>query len=124
MNMPVWLSNKNDAIMLNYYYADEKFAPSIQLRFICGNNFPPASVDDEKERYIVLNERAVHALWLHAADKAVGQKLWLNDSTQLTITGVLKDFIYENAGKQIAPLAFRNKKDAGSFLYVQTEPGG
>jgi putative ABC transport system permease protein len=123
MNMHVWLSNKNDAIGLNYYYADEKFAPSIQLKFIAGNNFPAASINDEKERYLVLNERAVHALGFTAADKAVGQKLSLNDSTQLTITGVLKDFIYENAGKQIAPLAFRNKKDAGSFLYVQTEAG-
>jgi putative ABC transport system permease protein len=123
MNMQVWLNNKKDAIGLNYYYADEKFLPSLQFRFVAGNNYPATNTEDEKEKDIILNERAVNALGFETSDKAIGQKLWVNDSTPLTITGVLKDFNYENVGRPIAPLAFRNKKDAAGFLYVHTEGG-
>ena len=114
MNAPVWLSNKKDAIGLNYYYADENFIPSMEFSFLAGQNFPSS----ENENYIILNEKAVRALGIRENQNAIGQKLWLNDSTRLEIIGVLKDFNYENAGSSIAPIAFRNKKDAYSYLYV------
>ncbi|WP_462249164.1 ABC transporter permease [Ferruginibacter sp.] len=121
MSMPVWLSNKNDALGINYYYADEKFASAMQFRFVAGKNFTTTYADEEKEQYIILNEKAAHALGFVMPDKAVGQKVWINDSAQLEITGVLKDFNYEGSGRPIVPLAFRNKKNAYNFLYVQTE---
>ena len=120
MNAPVWLSNKKDALMLNYYYADVTFVPSMKFEVVAGKNFPGAS-EDSKEQYILLNEKAVHALGFNETYKAVGQKLWLNDTTQAEITGVLKDFNYENAGKAISPLAFRSKNDSYSYLYIGTE---
>jgi putative ABC transport system permease protein len=120
MNAPAWLSNKKDPVTLNYYYADENFVPSMKLKFVAGKAFPGAS-EDSKEQYILLNEKAAHALSFKESYKAVGQKLWLNDTTQAEITGVLKDFNYENAGKPIRPLAFRSKKDSYSYLYIGTE---
>jgi putative ABC transport system permease protein len=36
----------------------------------------------------------------------------------------LKDFNYESAGKPVAPLAFRNKKNACNYLYVTTGEAG
>jgi putative ABC transport system permease protein len=88
--------------------------------FVAGNNFS-VEMQENKEQYILVNEKAAHALGFKDAAKAVGQKLWLNDSTRLEITGVLKDFHYENAGKPIAPLAFRTKQDAYNYLYIETE---
>jgi putative ABC transport system permease protein len=120
MNAPVWLSNKKDAVTLNYYYADVTFVPSMKFEVVAGKNFPGTS-EDSKEQYILLNEKAVHALGFNETYKAVGQKLWLNDTTQAEITGVLKDFNYENAGKAISPLAFRSKNDSYSYLYIGTE---
>jgi putative ABC transport system permease protein len=118
MNAPVWLSNEKDAIGLNYYYADANFISSMHFGFVAGRNFS-VEMQDNKEQYILLNEKAAHVLGFTDAAKAVGEKLWLNDSTQLEITGVLKDFHYENAGKPIAPLAFRTRKDAYSYLYIE-----
>ena len=123
MNAPFWVNNKSEAVALNYYYANPSFVPSMQINFVAGKNFPPVADDDDKERYIMLNEVAAHALGFAEAGNAVGRKLWLNDSTQLEVTGVLKNFNYENAGRAIAPLAFRSKKNAYSFLYVQMETG-
>ena len=120
MNMPVWLSNQKDAIGLNYYFADANFISSMDFDFVAGRNFSFRSAGS-KEQDILLNEKAAHALGFADAAKAVGEKVWLNDSTQLQITGVLKDFHYENPGKPIAPLAFRTKQGAYNYLYVKTE---
>jgi putative ABC transport system permease protein len=118
LNAPVWKDNKKEALSLNYYYTDQNFIPSMQFKLIAGTNFPGESND---EQYIIVNEKAIHALGFSDSYKALGQKLWIDDSTQLQITGVLKDFQYENAGKPIAPLAFRNKKKAYGYLYVTTD---
>ena len=109
MNSPVWLNNKQEALPLNYYYADESFIPSLKFNIIAGKNFPARS-ESTGEQYIIINEKAATALGLRNYEKAIGQKLWINDSTRLEIAGVLKNFSYEGAGRPIAPLAFRNKK--------------
>ena len=119
MSMPVWISNKKDAMPINYYYADDQFIPSMKIRFVAGQNFQPAS-NVNNEQYVILNEKAVQALGISKIENAPGQKLWINDSTNLEIAGVVKDFNYEGAGMSVAPLAFRNKKDAYSYLYVLT----
>jgi putative ABC transport system permease protein len=67
-----------------------------------------------------LNETAVRAFGFKNADAAVGQKLWINDSSRVEITGVLKDFQYKGAGQPVEPLAFRNKQNAYSYLYINT----
>ncbi len=117
MNAPVWISDKKEALPLNYYYADVSFIPAMKIAFVAGKNFPASNAGD-KENYIILNEKAVHALGINKAENAVGKKLWIDDSTRLEVTGVLKDFTYEGAGRPINPLAFRNKKNAYSYLYV------
>jgi putative ABC transport system permease protein len=116
LSTPVWISNAKEASLIKYYYADNNFIPSMELKLVAGTNFPAET--DNEEHYIILNERAVQALALGSPQKAVGQKLWINDSTQLQITGVLKDFQYEEAARSIDPLVFRNKRNAYSYLYL------
>ena len=120
-NSSIWLNDKSNAIGLNYYFADANFINAMRFDFVAGKNLFTTAGD--KERYILLNEKAVQVFGFAESSKAVGQKLWLNDSLQVEIAGVLKDFIYEGAGRPIIPMAFRSKKDTYNFLYVETEPG-
>ena len=119
MNITVWLSNKKEALPINYFYADDEFIPLMKIPFVAGQNFQPAS-NANNEQYIIINEKAVHALGIKKIESAPGQKLWINDSTKLEIAGVVKDFNYENVGRPVAPLAFRNKKNAYNYLYITT----
>lgn len=119
MNAETWLSSRKNAINLNYYYADASFISNMNFEFDAGNNFPDHT-NDEKEQYILLNEKAAHAFGFANAANAIGEKLWLSDSTQLEIKGVLKDFTYENSGSFVEPLAFRIKQNAYTNLYVET----
>ena len=115
---PAWISNSKEAVPLQYYYADKNFIPSLKFAFVAGSNFP--SENEGEERNIVLNETAVRAFGFKNANAAVGQKLWVNDSSRVEITGVLKDFKYKGLGQPVEPLAFRNKPKAYSYLYIIT----
>ena len=119
MSAPFWVSNRKDAIGLNYYYADNNFITLMHFALLAGTNFPTQS-QEGKEQYVLLNEKAIHAFGFTNAAKAVGEKLWLNDSTQVEIKGILKDFKYEGAGRPVAPLVFRIKKNACTNLYIET----
>jgi len=123
MNEPIWVNDRDHAINLNYYYADDRFVNDMELVLMAGKNFP-GTADRDKEQYILLNEKAAHAYGFTDIEKAVGQKLWINDTTGLEITGVLKDFNYENMGKPVFPLAIRSKSSANSYLYIRTAATG
>jgi putative ABC transport system permease protein len=119
LSAPVWISNAKEALPIKYYYTDKNFIPSMELTLVAGTNFPAGA--ENKEQFIILNEKAVQALALGSPEKAVGQKLWINDSTQLEITGVVKDFQYEGAGRPLDPLALRNKQNAYNYLYLTVD---
>jgi putative ABC transport system permease protein len=111
-----WISNSKEALNLQYYYADKNFIPAMKFSFVAGTDFP--SETEGAEHYIVLNETAAKAFGFKNPDAAIGQKLWVDDSSRLEIAGVLKDFRYEGAARPVQPLAFRNKQNAYSYLYV------
>ena len=121
LNTTAWLSNKNEAFNLPYYYANPGFIHDMHFSLIAGQNFPEST--SGKEQYLVINEAAAHALGFTDVKKAEGEKIWINDSTQLQVRGILKNFNFENAGKPIGPLAFRTKDSSYTYLYVTTLAG-
>jgi len=120
MNIPVWTGAKTDAIGVNYLYSNAAFIRDMHLQLLAGTNFPLDEATG-KEKYVLINEQAAFALGFKDYHAAIGQPLWINDSSKLEIAGVLKNFSYENAGMQVKPLAFRNKKNANEYLYVTTD---
>ena len=118
MLSPAWIDNQQkEGISLNYFFADAAFIPSMKLQLMAGRNFETLS-DTSSERDIILNARAAQNFGFKTNENAIGKKLWVNDSTALNIVGVIKDFKYENAGKLIAPMAFRNKRGSYNYLFV------
>lgn len=96
-------------LQLQYYFADAGLLQTMGLKLIAGTNFP-----GNQEQYILLNETAAKAFGFK--NDAAGKFIWINDSTQLQITGVVKDFYYAGAGRNIGPMALRQK--AGSYNVV------
>jgi len=114
-NMHAWIANKQDAVSLNYCFANASFIRDMRLSVLAGNNFSSQTQNKDK---VIVNEQAVKAFGFANNQKAIGQKIWINDSTQLEVAGVLKNFNYERTGRPVLPLALRNKKDAFNFLYL------
>lgn len=94
-----------EGIEFGYYATDNDFIKTMHLTLVAGTNFPAANTD--QERYIVINERAAGALGYKTPGEAIGQNVWLNDSTQVSIIGVLKNFNYQPIEVDIRPMALR-----------------
>lgn len=100
--LSVTVSKDKQAINLSTYQVDRNFAAQMGLQLVAGGNFLSGN-----QQQMLINERAAATLGFEHPFDAVGQRVWINDSTQAQITGVLKDFHFENMGKNIAPLALR-----------------
>jgi putative ABC transport system permease protein len=120
MRSAAWIDNQQKkGINLNYYFTDPVFIPAMKILLLAGRNFEQ-QVDTSKEKDIIINAKAARGLGFLSNEAALGKQLWVNDSTSLQIIGVVNDFIYENAGKPVDPLAFRYQKAAGNYLFVGT----
>ncbi|MDP4211627.1 MAG: ABC transporter permease [Bacteroidota bacterium] len=122
MRSPARIDNQQkDAASVNYFFTDPAFIPSMHLELLAGRNFSPVP-DSGREEDIILNAQAVKGFGIKSNQLALGKKLWVNDSTALTIIGVVNDFKYENAGKPVYPMAFRNKTGALNYLFISVDP--
>ncbi|GAB2586770.1 ABC transporter permease [Spirosoma areae] len=106
----------------NAYSVDANFVKNMGLTLLAGQNMPP-SVSDSAGRFVLLNEKAVTALKFKSAREAVGQLLWLDDSTEVQIAGVLKDFNYQNLSQPLRPLMLRYIPDEFHYVNIKVEPG-
>jgi len=113
---PGWIDkNQKGQININYFFADRAFIPAMKIDLLAGTNF---TADDSTERSVIINTKASGLLGFKRPADALGQRLWVNDSTPLTVIGVTKDFTYEGAGRPIDATAFRNNKGACNYLYI------
>jgi len=120
---PAWIDlAQKGSMTFNNFFADMAFIPAMKIQLLAGRNFS-GTADNTKEHDVIINAKAAQYLGFKRYDKALGQKLWVNDSTRLEIVGVVNDFIYENAASPIDPIAIRNKKNACNYLYVGVEKG-
>ncbi|MDO6428950.1 ABC transporter permease [Flavitalea sp. BT771] len=123
MRGPGWIDNaQKGSLTLNYFFTDATFIPAMQIRLLAGRNFSER-VDTAIERNIIINTKAARSLGYANYENALGKKLWVNDSTALEVIGVVQDFAYENAGKPVDPMAFRNKKGASNYLFISVDKG-
>lgn len=99
---------------LNYISASPSFIPMMKLQLAAGNNMQQATD-------ALINEKAVTALGFKSNAAAIGQVLQVNDSTRLQIAGVLKDFTYENVGRNLAPLLLSYDTAQMNTLLVYTD---
>ncbi len=106
--------NNKDGIGTDSYFIDENVIQNMGLKLVAGTNFPITTLS--KEAYVILNEKAVKALNFHNAFDAVGKLIWLNDSTQVQVSGVVKDFYYLNPKHELGNLALRY--NAKEFKYI------
>ncbi len=94
------------AVSMNYFMTDGDFIRNMGLKLLAGSTFPD-NANGEQEQYVIVNESALHALHIKTAAAAIGQPLWLNDSTRVNILGVLKDFNFQPIERPISPMALR-----------------
>lgn len=114
--------NGPDSTMSFVWSVDQAFVPTMNLALLAGQNLPAQNADTTG-RLVLLNEEAVRAFRLGDAREAVGKTLWLNDSTDVTVLGVLKDFRFTTFAWKIRPLLLRTRPANFRYLSVAVAQG-
>jgi putative ABC transport system permease protein len=102
--------------------ADANYVPVMGLQLVAGENFPP-DLRPEPEQQILVNEKAVAFFGLGTPSEAIGQTLWFNDSTPVTVHGVLRDFNYQTLTESVKPFVLRFDPQHSHQLHVRLQPG-
>lgn len=108
-------------IAANAHYIDAGYVRNMGLKLIAGQNMP-LSVSDSVGRLVLLNEKAVKALHFESPQEAVGRLLWLSDSSEVQVAGVLQDFNYQNLSRPLDPLLLQYRPDRFHYLNVKVDP--
>lgn len=104
-----------------YYAVDSNFINNMALSFVAGKNLPITHTDSASN-FILINEHTVSTLNLGTPQEAVGKTVILNAGTEVTISGVLKDFCYSSYQQQIVPLVFHYNPSEFHVLSIKTTP--
>ncbi|GAB3704528.1 ABC transporter permease [Spirosoma flavus] len=111
-----------DSSVVDVFATDDKLLSTVGLTLLAGQNMP-VSVADSASRLVLINEEAVRAFKLGEPGAAVGQTLWLNDSTDVQIVGVVKDFKFSTLARKIHPLILHYQPDHFRYLNVKVVDG-
>ena len=107
-----------DPIYMEYYDVDPNFIQNMKLTLIAGKTFESKS--DDREYEIVISDLGRKVLQFQKASEAVGEIVWLNDTTQVRIKGVLKDFYYRGLETPYGPMMLRYRPQEFKYLHVKT----
>lgn len=109
-----------DPINIDYYYADAAVINTLDLTLLTGTTFPQQADSTPSEQYVILNERALQPLHIASPQAAIGKAIWIDDSVQVQIAGVIKNFFHRGMTNPYIPLVLRNKPTAFQYLVVST----
>lgn len=103
------------------FMVDRNYVDQLGLQFVVGRNFEENLPG--KEKYIILNERALDRFGFQSPAEALGQPVYLNDSTSLAVIGVVKNFHFRPMNYEIGPLALRSDPNEFGYLSMKIVQG-
>lgn len=112
--MGTWRDSKVDVqteeeaepIRVRDYTIDHNYLDNFNIKLVAGENFPENTAQ-QSELFALVNEDFLHKFQMGTPAEAIGKPLIVGDSTQLTIRGVVKDFLYKPMTYNIEPLLLR-----------------
>lgn len=114
--------HSGDSVATSLMSVDAGFVPAMNLTLKAGTNLPKSNADSSGH-FVLINEEAVHTFKLGEARAAVGKTLWLNDSTEVQIAGVVADFRYTTFVWAIKPLVLQAQPARYQYLNVAVAEG-
>lgn len=98
------LSDKDD-VMIHYFAVDQDYLKSMDIPLVAGSFYTEEAGDSNKNS-IVLNEAAVRKLNYASPIDAIGQVIiYMADSTEKKIIGVVRDYVHEMAAQKLDAMA-------------------
>ncbi len=116
-------SDKNSAEHPAYFYAaDRQYIENMGLKIVAGTNLLESN-SDSASSLVVVNQKTVERLNLGSEKDAIGKPILLNDSTTVTIAGVVANFCHYDYEKKIEPVVFQYRPSLFKVMCLKTSPG-
>ncbi len=109
-----WVDKKEDKIEMAYFSVDENYMDALGLELVTGRNFPQDSYTG-KEKYVILNNKAVETFGLGTPEDAIGKSIFIEDTIYVEIIGVVQDYHYFAMFAKIGPMALRVIPDSYNY---------
>lgn len=108
----------DERVETNYYAVDEDYLDQMEIKLIAGRDIlPEANKNTETE--ILINEQAINAFQFENSHDALGKTIYNEDSTEVRIVGVVKDYHHQIMVSEISPLAIRHLPDHFGYAHVK-----
>lgn len=106
-------------ISISHFTVDEQYLENMEIQLIAGEFFN-ADNGASNNNFIVLNEKAVEALQWGTPLEALGKPLYFDDdSTAVTVIGIVKNYNHQVLMTQIEPMALRYDPERFHILHVK-----
>ncbi|CCH51899.1 protein of unknown function DUF214 [Fibrisoma limi BUZ 3] len=118
--------NGRDSAKAALVSIDSNFLQTMGLTLLAGRNLPTnngAASRGQKSRFALINEEAVRTFQLGNPLEAVGRSLWVNDSTEVQVAGVLKSFRFGWLTQPIKPLLLIHQPQQFRYVSVAAAQG-
>ncbi|MDX1629241.1 MAG: ABC transporter permease [Fulvivirga sp.] len=116
-NDKIWLQSEDDSVQVTQMFVDHNFLDNIGLDLVSGDGFRKSLSGNEQ--FVVVNEQFLEIKAIDNPQSAVGEAVRINDSTELRIAGVVKNFHFQNLSQKIEPLLFRNNSKQFNYANVK-----
>lgn len=113
----IWLPYKDDSTEVAQVFVDHNYLENINLELVAGKPFQYSS--SINEQFAVVNEEFLKKLEFDNPAMAIGQSVKINDSIDLVISGVMKNFHFKSLRWKIEPLIFRQSKEHLEYANVK-----
>jgi len=114
----VRLKETDDKLAVRDYTIDANYMDNIGLNLIAGKKFS-SDLPINRELFVITNENFLQSFKLGTASDAIGKTIILEDSIQVSIIGVVKDFHFRPFTYNIEPLLLRYNPGDISQLNIQ-----
>ncbi len=111
-----------DWTKFNYFLVDENYLDNMNIELLAGSFFREANGESNKN-FVIVNQEAVKNLQFNSDRDAINQEIISEqDSSRMTIIGVVKNYHHRDLFRTIGPMALMY--DAGRFNLVQVSYAG
>jgi ABC-type antimicrobial peptide transport system permease subunit len=118
----VRLTKDKDPITVREYFTDENYTSLFNLPFVAGKNFV-SNTGQKFETSLIVNESFVSQFKLGTPSEAIGKPVIVGDSTNLVISGVVKDFLFKPAEYALEPMMMRYNTSEWNILNISIASG-
>ncbi|MEQ9425463.1 MAG: FtsX-like permease family protein [Cyclobacteriaceae bacterium] len=96
------------------------YIEAMDLEMIAGRAFKEELKQSDQQNSLIVNETVVEEFgW----DEPIGQRVSIDDSTTLTVVGVVKDFNHNGLWREVGPYGIRLSKEADfNFVIAKVNP--